>query len=411
MTMAAPTAAEPIDLLAPVMFDDPFPIYERLRAEQPVAPASWPAQLKGGGYILTRYEDVVRLHTDKLFSSDSNKHGTMTVPKWAPTTLKLLTDSMVFKDDPEHHRLRSLVNRAFTPKLVQSMADDIDAVVAKHLDRIAARGTVDLVEEYAVQIPLEVIARMMGVGGTDAEQFHQWMKKFAESTTTGPVALIKALPTARRMRKMFERLAEERRRTPDDRLITALVQAQDEGVRLNDVELQAMILLLLLAGHDTTSNLISTATVALIQHPEQLELLRNDPSLIDTAVEELLRFTTPVPCGAPRFTLADVELSGTTLPAGSKVLGMIISANRDESVFPDPNVLDLTRSPNKHLAFAFGPHFCLGNQLARLEGRAAVLALEQRFSEIELTVAPSALQFKPTPSLRGYRTLPVRLRS
>jgi len=212
------------------------------------------------------------------------------------------------------------------------------------------------------------------------------------------------------MRKMFERLAEERRRTPDDRLITALVEAREDGDQLDDVEIQAMILLLLLAGHDTTSNLISTATVALLDHPDQLERLRNEPELIDSAVEELLRYCTPVPCGAPRFTLDDVELSGTTIPAGSKVLGMIISANRDDSLFPDPNLLDLGRSPNKHLSFAFGPHFCLGSQLARLEGRSALLGLVQRFDDIELAVDRSTLQFKPTPSLRGYQSLQVKLR-
>lgn len=410
MTATAMAIDSPIDLLSKVMFDDPFEIYAHLRAERPVARATWPAQLKGGGYIVTRYEDVVRVHTDKVFSSDANKHGTMPLPRWAPTTFKLLTQSMVFKDDPEHARLRSLVSRAFTPKLVQSMSDDVDRVVAKYIERISGRAEVDLVEDFAVQVPLEVISRMLGIGGADADQFHQWLKKFADSTTNGPLDLVKALPAARKMRKMFVRLAEDRRSSPDDRLITALVEACDGGDRLDDVEMQAMILLLLLAGHDTTSNLISTATVSLLDNPDQLERLRRDPGLIDTAVEELLRYNSPVPCGAPRFTLDDVEMSGTTLSAGSKVLGMIISANRDESVFPEPNTLDLTRSPNKHLAFAFGPHFCLGSQLARLEGRAALLALVQRFDEIELAVQRSALRFKRTPSLRGFQTVPVRLR-
>ena len=399
-----------IDLLDRVMFDDPFPTYARLRADQPVAPATWPAQLKGGGFIVTRYADVQRVHKDKVFSSDAIKHGTMNVPRWAPTTLKLLTQSMVFKDDPEHHRLRGLVNKAFTPKLVDSMSDDIEAVVAKHLDRITGRGEVDLVDEFAVQIPLEVISRMMGVGDADAAQFHQWMKRFAESTTNGPLDLIRALPVARKMRQMFERLAAERRTNPDDRLITALVQAQEDGDQLNETELQAMILLLLLAGHDTTSNLISTGTVALLDHPDQLQRLRDDPTLIDSAVEEMLRFTSPVPCGAPRFTLDDVELSGTTLPAGSKVLAMLISANRDESMFTDPDTFDIGRKPNRHLAFAFGAHFCLGNQLARLEARAAIGGLVERFEHIELAAPRDSLQFKSTPSLRGYRTLPVRLR-
>lgn len=410
MSLAADPRTDPVDLLDPVMFDDPFPVYERLRAERPVAAATWPAQLRGGGFIVTRYDDVVRVHTDKAFSNDANKHGTMTVPKLAPTTFKLLTQSMVFKDAEEHQRLRGLVSKAFTPKLVQTMSDDIQAVVDKYLDLIAARGSVDLVEDYAVQIPLEVISRMLGVGDADAEQFHMWMKRFAESTTTGALDLIRALPSARKMRKMFERLAEQRRRDPDDRLITALVQAQEDGDRLDDTELQAMILLLLLAGHDTTSNLIGTATVALLDHPDQLEMLRSDPGLIDSAVEELLRFTSPVPCGAPRFATQDVELSGTRLPAGSKVLGMIISANRDESVFPAPDALRLDRTPNKHLAFGFGPHFCLGNQLARLEARAAILGLVQRFGDIRLAVDRSSLEIKRSPSLRGYRVLPLQVR-
>ena len=173
------------DLSDPVMFSDPFPRYAELRRTAPVSTVRSKQLLRGDGYMLTRYDDVMQVHTDPRLSSDVLKYGRGgRAIRYAPRMVRLLTDSMVFKDDPEHHRLRSLVNRAFTPKLVQSMADDIDAVVSKHLDRIAARGTVDLVEEYAVQIPLEVIARMMGVGGTDAEQFHQWMKKFAESTTT-----------------------------------------------------------------------------------------------------------------------------------------------------------------------------------------------------------------------------------
>jgi cytochrome P450 len=410
MATTFPSATEAIDLMDPVMFDDPFPVYEHLRATRPVAPVKWSQGLRGGGFMLTRYDDVMRMHTDKVFSSDAAKHGTMSMPRFAPKTFRLLTESMVFKDDPEHLRLRSLVNRAFTPKLVASMTDDIEDVVATYIGRLEGQTTVDLVEEYAVQIPLAVISRMLGMSDTDGDAFHGWMKKFAESTSNGPIQMLRALPTARKMRLMFERLAEQRRREPDDRLITALVQARDDDDRLDETELQAMILLLLLAGHDTTSNLIGTATVALLENPDQLDRLRNEPDLIDTAVEELLRYTTPVPCGAPRFVLEDIEMSGTIIPAGSVVLGMIISANRDDSMFEDPDVLDLGRTPNKQLAFAFGAHYCLGNQLARLEGRSALSALVQRFDEIELAVPRSELSFKPTPSLRGYRKLPLRLK-
>ncbi|MDD9371263.1 MAG: cytochrome P450, partial [Acidimicrobiales bacterium] len=172
----------------------------------------------------------------------------------------------------------------------------------------------------------------------------------------------------------------------------------------------AMIFLLLLAGHDTTANLIGSSVVALLEHPEQMARLREEPEIADTAVEELLRFTTPVPCGAARIATDDVEIGGTVVPKGSPVLGMIISANRDESVFDRPDELDLAREPNRHLAFAFGAHYCLGNQLARLEGRVALRALVDRFPDMRLAVPKDQLAYKPTQSLRGLRQLPLVLR-
>ena len=179
---------------------------------------------------------------------------------------------------------------------------------------------------------------------------------------------------------------------------------------LTDNEIVSMIFLLLLAGHDTTSNLIGNSVVALLDHPEQLARLREDPTVADSAVEELLRFTTPVPCGVARTMVDDIELDGTTIPKGSTVIGMIISANRDEDVFAEPDTLDLGRTPNKHITFAFGSHYCLGNQLARMEGRMALQALVQRFEHIELAIPREQLDWKPTHSLRGLRSLPLRLR-
>jgi cytochrome P450 len=208
---------------------------------------------------------------------------------------------------------------------------------------------------------------------------------------------------------MIERLAAERRTAPDDGLITALITASEDGDRLSKDEIDAMIFLLMLAGHDTTANLIGSAALTLIEHPDEAARLRDDPTIAPSAVEELLRFTTPVPCGAVRITLEDMEISGTELAKGSKVLGMIISANRDESVFEDPDRLDLGRSPNRHLTFAFGKHFCLGNQLARLEGQSAISALAQRFPNMSLAVPRDQLRYKPIQSLRGLQRLPLRL--
>ena len=323
--------------------------------------------------------------------------------------LRLLTDSMVFKDDPDHKRLRGLVSRAFTPKMVEQMTGDIETIVERLVDDLAAKGRVDLLDEFATPLPLAVISDMLGVSDADRDAFHASAKRFIDSSSAGPVQLLAALPTAQRMLRLFERLAEQRRVEPDDHLISALVRANDDGDQLSDQEVLAMIFLLLLAGHDTTANLIGNGTLALLDHPDQLARLREQPELIDLAVEELLRFTSPVTCGAARIAMEDVDVAGGTIPRGSQVLGMIISANRDESVFADPDTLDVGRDPNRHLAFAFGAHYCLGNQLARLEGRIALNALIQRFERIELAVPRTELRYKPTQSLRGLRSLPLVL--
>jgi cytochrome P450 PksS len=208
---------------------------------------------------------------------------------------------------------------------------------------------------------------------------------------------------------LFEKLVLRRRREPDDHLISALIRANDEGDQLSDHDILAMSFLLLLAGHDTTASLLSSGVLALLQHPEQLERLRERPELIDTAVEELLRYTTPVPCGVARIAREDVEIAGVPIPAGSQILGMIISANRDESVFRESDTLDVGRDPNPHIAFAHGAHYCLGSQLARLEARIAIREMVSRFEHIELAVPVESLRYKPTQSLRGLRALPLRV--
>lgn len=413
MTAAPPAVApggEVTNLLHPAMLADPFAHYARLRREQPVAPVRAPLVRKGG-FMALRYDDVLAIHTDARFSTDMIAHGPARLSRYAPRLFRVLIDSMVFKDDPEHKRLRGLVNKAFTPKRVRAMGDDIDRVAGGLVDRMAATdGTLDLVEVLATPLPLSVIAAMLGVGDGDRDAFHRDVQWLLGKLNAGPVGAVRAMPASRRLLRMFDRLAAERRADPDDGLITALVQAREGDDVLGDDEIVSMIFLLLLAGHDTTSNLIASGVLALLDHPDQLERLRADPSLIDTAVEELLRFTSPVPFGTTRYVLDDVELSGVTLPKGSEVVGMIISANRDEAVFDRPEELDLGRDPNRHLAFAFGAHFCLGNQLARLEARAAIGALVRTFEHIELAVPRDSIEWKPTPSLRGPVSVPLRTR-
>jgi cytochrome P450 len=414
VTATAATAGPPeaTDLADPVMFNDPYPRYAALRRAAPVSRAFSRQLLGGAGYMLTRYEHVMVLHNDVRFSSDPTSGGSSLFMRHLPKMFRLLTSSMVYKDDPDHARLRRLVNKAFTPRMVQQLREDVERIIRDLLDEIERKRseTIDLVSDVAVPLPLSVISTMLGVGNEDRDEFHVLMERFVVRLGSGsPSDALRAIPTARKLYRVLERLAEQRRAVPDDGLISGLLSASDDGDSLNDDEVIAMIFLLMLAGHDTTANLIGSSALALIEHPEQAERLRTEPALLTTAVEELLRFTTPVPCGAARTLLEDVDIDGTTLTRGSKVLGMIISANRDEAVFENPDDLDLGRDPNRHLTFAFGKHFCLGNQLARLEGQIAVGELVRRFPRMRLAVPRDSLRYKPVQALRGFQNLPLIL--
>ena len=401
------------DLADPVMFSDPHPRYAELRRTAPVSRAYSKQLLGGAGYMLTRHEHVMLLHNDVRFSSDPTSQGSSFLMRHLPRMFRLLMSSMVYKDDPDHARLRRLVNKAFTPRRVQQMTGEIERIVAELLDKVEQRGseTIDLVNAVAVPLPLSVISTMLGVGDDDRDHFHVLVERFVVRLGSGSAAdAMRAVPAARKLYAVLERLAEQRHAEPDEGLISALLAASEDGDSLSPDEVIAMIFLLMLAGHDTTANLIGSSAVALIEHAEEAERLRAEPALMPMAVEELLRYTTPVPCGAARTLLDDVEVDGTTMPKGSKVLGMIISANRDESVFDRPDDLDLGRDPNRHLTFAFGKHFCLGNQLARLEGQIAIGELVRRFPDMRLAVPREELRYKPVQSLRGFRSLPMRLR-
>lgn len=392
------------------MFGNPYPRYAHLRRSAPVSKIKAPLMFRGTGYMLTRYEDVQMLHSDPRFSTDAIKYGDAGKLTWVmPGTMKLLLETMVFKDDPDHKRLRNLVHKAFTPKLVATMADDIQRIASELVDRLAEKRDVDLVDDFAVRLPLAVIATMLGVNDADRDKFHDWCHRLSQSAGGGLFGVLRNVRTGRRLMQFFQHLADEGRLHPDEGLISQLVRANDDGDKLSEREIVAMIFLLLLAGHDTTANLIGASVLSLLDHPDELAKLRANPDLIDGGIEELLRYTSPVPCGGTRIALEDVEISGTRIPKGGQILGMIISANRDETVFEDPDTLDLSRKPNRHIAFAFGTHYCLGHQLARLEGGTALKTLLKRFDNWEITVPRSELRYKPIVSLRGLNSLPMRV--
>jgi cytochrome P450 PksS len=405
-----PDGSPHVDLNAPAIQADPYPTFAAWRATAPVARSTF--GFVGPGWVVTRYDDVRTVLSDPRFANDQrsvrdSRRGVAEL--LIPHVFRLLQDSMVMSDAPKHRRLRTIVHLAFTPRMVDTMERRITQIVDDLLERAARTPGTDLIADLAMPLPMTVISEMMGVAERDRARFQRWTGEFLEAPSGGPLAMVRQLPNGYRMRSFFARLLAERRAAPQADLVSALVHAESDGDRLSQDELLGMLFLLLLAGHETTVNLIGNGVVALLEHPEQLEKLRRHPELIDTAVEELLRFTNPVQQPTFRYAREDVELGGQRIRRGEVVLPLLASANRDETVFDRPDDLDITRSPNRHLAFGLGVHYCLGAPLARLEARIALGAIVQRYPDLRLSVPPAHLQWRGGPALRGLRSLPVHL--
>jgi cytochrome P450 PksS len=399
------------DLASPRFKANPYPFYARLRNEAPV----WRTTLRDRrtAWLVTRYEDVAGVLKDRTFAKDPlnamDPEQRAKTP-WMPGFLKPLERNMLDLDDPDHARLRALVSKAFTPRLVEQLRGRIEALCEELLDAMERKGGrqggAELVGDYALPLPATVIAELLGVPAQDHNKFHRWSSRVLSVSSSRD--MLRALPAAlafvRYLRKMFER----RRIDPKDDLMTALVQAEEAGDKLSEDELLAMGFLLLVAGHETTVNLIASGTLALLENPDQMEKLKEDPSLIGLAVEELLRYTSPVDMATERYAREDVEAAGTTIPRGELVLAVLGSANRDERHFENPDALDLARDPNRHLAFGRGGvHHCLGAPLARIEGQIAVGAFLRRFPEASLAVRPDSLRWRRGLFLRGLKRLPL----
>jgi cytochrome P450 PksS len=401
------------DLASPAFKANPYPFYARLRAEAPV----WRATLRDrrAAWLVTRYEDVARVLKDDTFAKD--KLNAMDLEQraktpWVPGFLKPLERNMLDLDDPDHARLRALVSKAFTPRLIERLRGRIEALCEELLDQMqrvrGRRDGTDLVAGYALPLPATVIAELLGVPAEDHARFHRWSNRLV-SISSGR-DMLRALPAAHSFVGYLRKLVEGRRAAPQDDLITALIRAEEAGDKLSEDELLAMAFLLLVAGHETTVNLIASGTLALLEHPEQAERLRRDPSLVKPAVEELLRYTSPVEMATERYAREDTEIVGTTIPRGELVLAVLGSANRDEGHFEDPDALDLARDPNRHLAFGRGGvHHCLGAPLARMEGQIALTALLRRFPGVRLAMTPETLRWRRGLFLRGLERLPLVL--
>ena len=387
--------------ISPRVFNDPYPIYAALRTKDPV---HW--SLLMDSWVLTRYHDVDAILRDHRRYSNDGRNRVFSPGSRQAFLGAQEEPSMLFLDPPDHTRLRALVNKAFTPQTIEALEPRIRTIMAELLDQIEEPAAFDVMETIANPLPVIVIAELLGVPPEDRAQFKIWSNQRAR--TLEPTLTASELQAAGRageeLDAYFLNIINDRRQAPRNDLISALVAAEEAGDTLTEREMVIMLRLLLVAGNETTTNLIGNGMLALLRHPEQMQTLRDDPSLMSSAIEELLRYDSPVQTDG-RTAMEDHELNGRPIRKGQGVVLLIGAANHDPQAFPDPDRLDLTRDPNSHISFGRGIHHCLGAALARLEGRIAFEALLDRFGEMHLSTAQSA--FKDHIVLRGLKTLPV----
>lgn len=410
MSTAAHTAMEtsgsqattPVEFnpLLPEFRFNPYPTYHRLRVEDPVHRSMLP-----GTWVLSRYADVMMVLRDARFGradaesfwreriGEGSAHGVIT--KW-----------MLFRDPPDHTRLRTLVNKAFTPRAIENLRPRVQEIVDELIDAVRHDGGMDLMTAFAYPLPVLVICEMLGVPAKDRDIFKGWSGDLARilDPILTPEAAANGHAVIGSMAEYFRGLIEELRKHPQGNLLDAMIAAEEQGDRLTEEELLANCILLFGAGHETTVNLIGNGMLALLQHPDQLTKLHENPAFLESAVEECLRYDSPVQMTG-REAKEDVELGGKRIQAGERLFTLIGAANRDPAQFADPDRFDITREDNKHLAFGHGIHFCLGSSLARLEGQLAIGSLVRCLPHLRL--ATDAPQWRDAFTLRGLQSLPV----
>jgi cytochrome P450 len=384
---------------------NPFPALEQLRSLGAIVQV--PSPSGRNLWVITRFKEAVDVLKDhKRFTID----GSIFDPETAAqrqieidyTRPIFLQRSMINVDEPDHRRLRGLVSKAFTPKYIASLRPAIQRIADELLDRVQDQGKMDLVHDYAYPLPITVISDMLGVPVHMREQIRRWSE-----------GLVDNAPSEERRTRVqafsnyIIELVAEKRKHPGDDLTSQLLQLEDEGDHLSEIELLSMIGLLIFAGHETTSNLIGIGTLTLLYHPDQLQRLKDDPSLIPSSIEELLRFNGPVLMPAPRWVVEDTEFAGQQLKKGDILMTILASADRDEQQFANPDDLDIARSLNRHIAFGQGIHVCLGAPLARLEGDIAFTTLLRRMPDLQLAIPRDKVKWRDNITLRGLTSLPV----
>ena len=389
--------------LLPAYVTDPYPTYRRLRERDPVH-----RSLITGQYLISRYADVDRVLRDHTTFSNVRRKGNPSLHRRVDTQQEL-TPTLIRVDPPDHTRLRALVNMAFIRRQVASMEEFIRATAHSLLDRVGDAEEFDLMRTFADPLPTLVIARMVGVPRQDLGRFREWTLKASRAVDPAHTdeEAEEILKLEKQFSDYFTGIAEQRRLEPRDDLVSRLVEAEEQGDKLTVTELTAMLRLLMVAGTETTANLIGNGMRALLHHPDQLALLREEPETIGAAIEESLRYDTSVQV-IPRFTTREVEIGGKRLQADSWLAVILGSANRDEEQFARADEFDITRSDTANIALGRGIHHCLGSALARLEGKIALEVLLERLPEIRFGSRPPA--YRPNVVLRGLSHLDIRVR-
>ncbi len=404
---------EAIDLLSEDFKRDPYPTLSRMVERGPVVETAFP--FLGTVYMVTTHAAVNALLKDsKSFIRDPRSLGKSPIPwfgRWMPRCLRIMASGMIIRDNPDHRRLRMLVDQAFSRSSMEQLQPRVEQLTDELLDEIEQKADtgkpVDLMEDLCRPLPIAVISELLGLPREDRDMFASWADRFAiHPSFRGVISLV---PTLWRMESYVRKQIQLCRESPRPGLLSALVEVEAEGLQLTEDEAVGMTLLLLFAGHATTTNLIGDLVLELLDRPEQKQLLLEDWSRADGAVEEALRYCASVLSSKPMYAVRDLEFQGTELKRGDRVMALLSAANLDPSVFPDPLRFDILRTPNPHVAFGTGSHVCLGLKLARLETRVAISRLFSRYPALELAVPRDQIRWAALKGLRGPRQLPVRL--
>ncbi|QTL51250.1 cytochrome P450 family protein [Priestia aryabhattai] len=389
-----------LDLFSQQFHQNPYDYYEKIRPHQPFAKVK---MLNDGNntWMAFTYKAAEAVLKDKRFIKDMR---TVFPDEMTDENLPPMAQSMLFVDPPDHHRLRSLVQSGFTPKRIEKLRGRIEEIAREQAKLMWNKGTVDFIKAYAFPIPIRVICELLGIPSGDQLDFQRWSNVLVDINDDSQYDEVNMEFMA-----YLEKLTEQKRVSPQEDLMSYLIQVEEGGERLTVSELYGVVMLLIVAGHETTVNLIANGLLALLTHPEQLALLKADPSLVAQAIEELLRFNGPVEFSTDRWAKESFTFMGQQVEKGDHVIVSLASADHDPAVFAKPDTLDITREKSPHLAFGKGLHYCLGAPLARLEGEIAIRVLLEEYPDLTLAAELSELEWRQSLIIRGLKQLPVKL--